>query len=208
MPELLSSMGLQLEYAMLDVGDYVVTSEIGVERKTVRDFLLSIYDGRLFAQARSLSSYYARPLLILEGSLTELEQLSDNIRPFLGALVRLATSFRLPVVPSSSKAQTAEYIMLLVDQNRTPREPRPPLPRVKKAASITELQLGLVGVLPGVGPKLAERLLETFGTPLGVFNAGKLALSRVRGLGWKKAVRIEEVLNTPYRSTPRYGTLQ
>jgi len=207
-PELLSAMGLEIQYAMLDIGDYVVTAEIGVERKTVRDFLLSIYDGRLFTQAKSLSAYYAKPLLILEGDLGQLESLSENIRPFLGALVSLATSYRLPVIPSSSKEQTAEYIRLLVDQSRMPREAKPLLPRIKKGGSIKELQLGLVGVLPGVGPKLAERLLETFGTPLGVFNAGKLALSRVRGLGWKKAVKIEEVLNTPYRSAPKYGTFQ
>lgn len=206
-PELLLSLGVPVEYALLDVGDYVVTPEIGVERKTVRDFQLSIYDGRLFSQASSLSSYYAKPVLILEGDLAELEEFADNVRPFLGAITSLAISYRLPIIPSKDREQTAEYIRLMVEQSRRPREARPPLPRVRKGEDLALLQLGLVGVLPGVGPKLAERLLETFGTPLAVFNAGKLALSRIRGLGLKKAQRIEEVLKSPYRSSPRQAQL-
>ena len=47
-PNLLKSMGVFVDYEQLAVGDYIVSSETVIERKTVYDLISSVYDGRLF----------------------------------------------------------------------------------------------------------------------------------------------------------------
>ena len=47
-PDLLKEAGAAIDFAQLRVGDYVVSAETAVERKTIRDLISSIYDGRLF----------------------------------------------------------------------------------------------------------------------------------------------------------------
>ena len=47
-PKLLSAIGVKTEVKTLPIGDYIVASETVVERKSIRDLLSSIFDGRLF----------------------------------------------------------------------------------------------------------------------------------------------------------------
>ncbi len=53
----------------LDIGDYVLPSNVGVERKKAMDFISSIVDGRLFEQSRELLRAYDRAYIIIEGDL-------------------------------------------------------------------------------------------------------------------------------------------
>ncbi|MDR4509048.1 MAG: hypothetical protein MRJ65_12595 [Candidatus Brocadiaceae bacterium] len=52
----------------LSMGNYVVNKCIIAERKTTKDFVLSIIDGRLFTQASRLKKYAEIPLMIIEGA--------------------------------------------------------------------------------------------------------------------------------------------
>jgi DNA excision repair protein ERCC-4 len=49
-PELLRSVGINLEIKTLPIGDYIVAPETVVERKSLSDLISSIFDGRLFDQ--------------------------------------------------------------------------------------------------------------------------------------------------------------
>jgi len=60
------------------------------------------------------------------------------------------------------------------------------------------MQIFQVSSLPGIGPKLAERILRRFGTVRGVFNASIPELSTVKGVGRAKAERIVRFLTAPY----------
>ncbi|MGQ9469205.1 MAG: ERCC4 domain-containing protein [Nitrososphaerales archaeon] len=55
-PNILSELGARLDFSQLQVGDYILASDVAVERKTVSDLVHSIYDGRLFKQAAELPS--------------------------------------------------------------------------------------------------------------------------------------------------------
>ena len=54
----LAVKGTSVEPQQLDVGDYVLSSRIGVERKNVDDFLDSLISGKLFVQMRKLREAY------------------------------------------------------------------------------------------------------------------------------------------------------
>ena len=48
--EKLRQRGSRVEVKQLDFGDFVVSGDVVIERKTLDDFVKSIYDGRLFSQ--------------------------------------------------------------------------------------------------------------------------------------------------------------
>ena len=57
----------EVDVRQLKYGDYFVEPDITLERKSTRDFLLSIIDGRLFKQAYRLAEYTERPIILIEG---------------------------------------------------------------------------------------------------------------------------------------------
>ena len=59
--------GFVVEEKNLSVGDYFVNRRVTVERKTTRDFVVSIIDGRLFSQASRLKRRTEAPLMVVEG---------------------------------------------------------------------------------------------------------------------------------------------
>lgn len=63
----LSRLGAVLEFKSLKVGDYVVSENVAIERKTYNDFASSIIDRRLFEQTRAMKEAYSSPILLLEG---------------------------------------------------------------------------------------------------------------------------------------------
>jgi DNA excision repair protein ERCC-4 len=50
----------------LTVGDYILTPDICVERKSIRDLISSLRNGRLYNQAETMIQHYKTPLLLIE----------------------------------------------------------------------------------------------------------------------------------------------
>ena len=48
------------------VGDYILTPDICVERKSVSDLIGSLNNGRLYNQCVAMCRYYKRPVLLIE----------------------------------------------------------------------------------------------------------------------------------------------
>jgi len=59
---------VKLEIQRISLGDYQVDNRVIVERKTLKDFALSIIDGRLFRQMIRLTNSALTGVLILEGT--------------------------------------------------------------------------------------------------------------------------------------------
>jgi Fanconi anemia group M protein len=63
---LISQKKIVVKAKQLEVGDYIVSDRIGVERKKVDDFLNSMISGKLFKQLHRLKQAYSRPMLYLQ----------------------------------------------------------------------------------------------------------------------------------------------
>lgn len=202
-PDLLKELGLQVEYRMLDVGDYVVSPECAVERKEERDFIKSLYSGRLLDQAHRLCEAYDHPLLIVEGDLSLFIKKMARPRTFWGALTTLTLEYGLNVFFTPDTRQTADLIYTLA-KHRSFVRPKGPLIRKKpRTEALEKMQLLLVSSLPGVGPKLANRALKRFGTVRKVFSASVAELSSVDGIGRKKAEKMAKLLDAHYHPIAR-----
>jgi DNA excision repair protein ERCC-4 len=208
-PELLKNAGAVIDFTQLKVGDYVVSSETAVERKTVRDLISSIYDGRLFLQCSDLVKHYQKPLLVVQGNIAELAEAPEDVEDTdtklyaermplaYDALITVATEFRIPIIHTPSAEQTAQLLVTLV--NRSLREGKatgPLLRKIKKENPTYIQQLSVLASLPGVGEKLAARMLKKFHTPIRALNASAAELATIPGFGLARAERVRKILNT------------
>lgn len=66
LPSLLHGNNILIVPCQLTVGDYVLTPDICVERKSVRDLISSLRNGRLYNQAETMLQHYKNPLLLIE----------------------------------------------------------------------------------------------------------------------------------------------
>lgn len=66
LPSLLHASNLLVIPATLTVGDYILTPEICVERKSLSDLISSFNSGRLYTQCELMSVHYKTPVLLIE----------------------------------------------------------------------------------------------------------------------------------------------
>ena len=190
--DLLISGGVLAEVGRISYGDFIINDAITIERKTARDFLISIIDGRLFHQVSGLKKHCKNPVVLIEGNpyRTELDFDPMSIR---GALISIKTIWHVPVIFSRSKEDTKDILMMIARQEKNDRD----VIRLRggyRPRRLKTRQLYILQGLPGVGPMLAKRLLVHFGSIAGVVNASIKELAEVEGLGEASAEKIREVL--------------
>jgi DNA excision repair protein ERCC-4 len=193
-PDLLKSVGLNIEMKTLPIGDYIVAPETIVERKSIRDLMASVFDGRLFDQCTRLKEHFENPIVLIEGNVDEIEEITENPLIFYGAISTVVLDFKIPIIPTPSASHTAKLLVSMCSRKDAPKGPY--LKKIKKSPDLERQQLSSLCSLPGIGEKFAVRMLEKFGTPLKVFTATTAELSKVEGLGEVRAKKIKKVLDT------------
>jgi DNA excision repair protein ERCC-4 len=137
-PEELSKLNVRVYFSRLPIADYILSPEVAVERKSVSDLVMSVYDSRLFYQAARISASYAKPYLLIEGNSTEVEHLAKNLKSFYGAIANVTLAYGLRVLYTANAKETAIAIAELLSQARaSPSRPYPPrsLPRRRESCS-------------------------------------------------------------------------
>uniref|UniRef100_A0A1B0ATA9 DNA repair endonuclease XPF n=1 Tax=Glossina palpalis gambiensis TaxID=67801 RepID=A0A1B0ATA9_9MUSC len=66
LPCLIHKRGLEVVPVTITIGDYILTPEICVERKSISDLIGSLNSGRLYNQCIQMQRYYAKPILLIE----------------------------------------------------------------------------------------------------------------------------------------------
>ncbi|CAI5458348.1 unnamed protein product [Closterium sp. Yama58-4] len=122
LPCVLHQRGIKILPVTLEVGDYILSPDICVERKSVSDLFASFASGRLHHQAETMCRYYRLPVLLIEFSsdksfsLQSASDISDDITPssIISKMSLLALHFpRLRIVWSRSLHATAEIFASL-----------------------------------------------------------------------------------------------
>jgi Fanconi anemia group M protein len=198
MGKLLEAKGLEVTLRNLEVGDYVVSDRVAIERKTAQDFVASIIDPQrnLFRQIADLSRTYDRPVLILEGR--DLYTRAVNPSSIRGALASVAVDYGVPIIPTEDQNETASVIALLAARERKEgREPK--VHGHKTARTLAEQQEYLISAIPSVGPAVAKNLLKHFESIEKIMTATKEELQDVELVGPKIAERIRELVGGEYK---------
>ena len=191
-PSLLKGIGINLEIKTLSIGDYIVAPETIVERKSISDLVSSVFDGRLFDQCNRMKENFQFPIIIIEGNTDKIEELVENPFVFYGAVSSVAIDFKIPIISTPNASHTAKLLVSMCSRKDTTKGPF--IKKIRKSDDVQKQQLSVLSSLPGVGEKVAIRMLEKFGTPLKVFSASSTELSKISGLGESRAKKIKKML--------------
>jgi len=207
-PELLIKAGITVNFATLKVGDYIISSTTAVERKTVHYLVSSIYDGRLLIQCSELIKYFTFPIVIVEGDIRDLELLhdSENAQSYsdkspliYSSISTVILDFRIPLVNTPSPKHTTNLLVAMARKSLQERSVNEPLlKKIRKNRSEYLQQLSVLTSLPGVGTKLAGRMLGEFNTPRRALNASSAELAKISGFGVARAQRIRKILDKKF----------
>ena len=191
--------GIETRLETLEVGDYVCSDRVVVERKTVSDFLDTLTGGdrSLFEQVKDAARYYDRPVVLIEGSGLYGER---NVHPnaIRGALASLAVDFGASVVRTDDEDDTAAMLEVLATREQEESDRAVSAHGEKAAKTLAEQQEYVVASIADVGPVTAQSLLSTFGSVERVLTADKETLQEAEGVGEVTAERIREVVASEY----------
>lgn len=195
----LIELGVQIELDQLEVADYIISNRVGIELKTVEDFVASLIDGRLLAQLPHLKRSYQRPVIIIEGEEDMFSVRNVHKNALRGMLATIAVSYGIPILWTKNAKDSAGlmYIMAKREQEEDKGEFTPH--SAKQHLSLKEHQEYVVSSLPGVGMALAKPLLTKFKNVKNLVNASEEELQKVEKIGEKKAKAIRDVLDGEYK---------
>ncbi|WP_408959968.1 DEAD/DEAH box helicase [Natrinema sp. 74] len=183
----------------LEVGDYVLSDRVVVERKSVADFVDSLVGGdrSVFEQVGAMARHYSRPIVIVEGE-GLYEQRDVHPNAVRGALSSLAVDFGASVLRTEREDDTTELLAVIAGREQATADREVSVHGEKGSKTLSEQQEYVVASIAEIGPVTARSLLEEFGTVEGVMIATEDELQAADGVGTVTAERIREVVGSDY----------
>jgi DNA excision repair protein ERCC-4 len=211
LPCVLHTAGFAVAPVTLEVGDFVLTPTLCVERKSPADLAGSLNNGRLHHQAEAMCRHYAQPTLLIEfdadkqfGLQSPADLGSDvSSTSLCSKLALLLLHFpKLRVVWSRSVHATAALFAIL--------KAHAPQPDVEEAAAVgvptgqaadeaptNTAATDFLRRLPGMSDRLARALVLRFGSLAQVAGASEAALAEALN-DVNQAHRLHAFLHAPF----------
>jgi ERCC4-related helicase len=196
----LKETGMNIKMETLSTADFIISSRVGIERKTPKDFVDSIIDKRLLHQLRDLKQNFEKPLIIIEGEEDIYSQRKIHPNAIRGMLATIAISYGIPILQTKNSQETAELIKSIAKREQNKEEKSMGIRTDKKPMTTKEQQEFIIESLPGVGPSLAKSLLAEFKSVKKIMNSKEKRLTKINQLGGKKAQEILKILEETYDS--------
>jgi len=191
--------GVKIKTETLEKGDYILSDECAVERKTVQDFVYTLTRRYLFEQIFRLKEAYPKSLLLIEGYMPVIYKYS-KIQPVAvwGAMFNLAKN-GVALVNTASQKETVDFLYVAARQEQILEKRLPTVHAFKNYDTVSEAQLYFIASLPNVGREKATALLESYQTPQNALINVDDWSKTVNGLGPVITNKVKQVLTTPYK---------
>ena len=163
----LEKLGADVQIEQLEVGDFVLSEDVVVERKTIDDYVRSMMDNRLFSQIIAMKEKYPKPLLIVQGR--RKKGASIGLAAFYSSLASALTDFYIPVYTSENDEETAAILYCIAKREQEEGKKAVRVREGRKPPTIPEIQKYVVAGVHGIDAVLADRLLKRFKNVQGVF---------------------------------------
>jgi ERCC4-type nuclease len=198
--QILEDAGVEVVLYTLEIGNYILSDRVCVERKTASDFISSLISGshELYGRIADLTRAFDRPVLIIEGNdLYGHRQIHPNA--VRGALTNIAIGFGVPIFMSRDAEDTALMIAAIARREQQDHGREVVMPGKRSAIMLPKQQEYVVSAISEIGPVVAKNLLRHFGTVAAVMGASREELTTVELVGPKTADRIREVVRGEYK---------
>lgn len=192
--EHLKRLGIFINEMGLEVGDFICSDDVCIERKTYNDFVSSIVDGRIFEQAENMKKNFERPILIIEGYSNR--EISENA--LRSAIAALLVDFGITLLNTKNPLDTAKTIFWIAKREQEEKKKGLSIRVGKKPPEERRLQEFIVAGIPRISLVLARRLLEHFGSIENIVAAEENELVKINGIGKLTAKRIKKILTLKY----------
>jgi DNA excision repair protein ERCC-4 len=199
--------GAEVSVRRLPLGDYLLDERLLFERKTWRDFAVSLKDGRLFEQGLRLAASPLLKAMIIEGRSNDLAESGMRREAVQGALISLTLFLGIPLLRSADAEESARLMLYAARQfDHIARQTPPRLFKGKRPKGKRKTQMRILQSLPGIGPGIAHNLLEHFGSIEAVLSADEQALASVAGIGAGRAKSIRWAVGEQWASYSLFST--
>ena len=191
--------GANVKTQLLEKGDYILSDQCAVERKTVNDFVYTLTRRYLFEQIFTLKDVYPKSLVVLEGYMPIIYKYS-SIQPSAvwGAMFNLAKN-GVSLISTSTYKETIDFLYTAAKQEQIVEKRSPVVHAFKKCETLADSQVYLVASLPNVGREKATAILGAYQTPMNALINVEDWPKAVNGLGPVITNKVKEVLTTPYK---------
>lgn len=187
-----------IEVKTLEIGDYIISDRLAIERKSTEDFVSSLINKTLFEQISNLSSNYEKPVLIIEGEGLYTARLM-NPKTIKGALSSIAIDFGVSIFYTTDAEDTASFIITLAKREKKDVQKNINLHGKKSMPLLSHQQEYIISAISEIGPAIAKKLLLHFGSVEKVITASYEELIKIPGIGEKTASRIREIVSEKYK---------
>ena len=223
LPAMLKLHGHQINFEHLTVGDIRISDRILIERKSARDLVDSLIDGRLIHQARRLHSAAPRPLMIIESN--ETQRVHPNA--VQGAMAWITLDLGLPVLMTGSPEQTARFVSIAAKREarvldllmtHSKRKPADAEKSAIKAASeeimsiingqneqgvlakkwneeVLVKRTKIIAELPGIGTVTARKIMAVATDIMGLCKMSEHELTQIDGVSSIQAKDLHKFLH-------------
>ena len=181
----LREAGAKIKVEPLVKGDYILSDQCAVERKTVKDFVYTLTRRYLFAQLFQLKEAYQKPFILIEGYFPIVYKFS-KIKPssVWGAMFALAKQGIL-LIHTTKYQETVDFLYTAARQEQIVERRSVTVHPVKKVETIAEAQIFFMASLPNIGREKAVAILKTYDNPLNALANVDSWARDVHGLGPK-----------------------
>ena len=179
----LQQKGIPTDVVLLHSGDYVF-SNVGIERKTLRDLWGSITskDKRIWRQMFELKRNFERPYLIVEEFNFRFLRSPSYSNQIWGALARISLMginiVTIASVSSGSKefVDFVNYLYFSADKTKKTYRPLP-----AKSKDPVDVFKDTICMVPGIGPVTAEKLVGRYRSWEEICEVDRKVLSKLCG---------------------------
>lgn len=167
LPSLIHRRGIDVIPVTLEIGDYILTPDMVVERKSVSDLIGSLNSGRLYTQAKHMIMLYKKPILLIEFDQNKAFSLqgkyyfnSSASQNVISKLILLTCHFpELRILWCPSPYATAEMFELLKLKREQPDEKKAMLMKIEgeegemASNKFNTVATDFISKLPGLNSK-------------------------------------------------------
>lgn len=191
--------GARIRTLPLPKGDYVISDECAVERKTVHDFVHTLTRRYLFEQLFRLKELYPTAIVLLEGYLPVIYKFTRlNPSAVWGAMFALARQ-GIALIHTTNQKETVDFLYTAAKQEQIVEKRVPTVHAAKKIETLPDAQLYFIASLPNIGHEKAMAILKSYQTPMNaIINVDGWA-REVHGLGPIISKKTKEIMNTPFK---------